>query len=114
MRHGRHEHRPYVPGHGHLGERGGCERVLDDGGGCWVCPGVGGTAAACAGVGLLLLLLLLLFGVLCEMREKLGPVGADDESCWVTATVDDEVEEVGRQGGGEEERARVGVHCRCQ
>ena len=44
--------------------------------------------------------------VLCEGGQELGPVGADEEGGWVGAVVDDELQEVGRQGGGEEE----GVH----
>jgi hypothetical protein len=50
-----------------------------------------------------LLLLLLLDKVLCEGGQEVGAFAADDESCWVGAAVDDELQEVGRQGRGEEE-----------
>lgn len=58
-------------------------------------------------------LLLLQFDILCEGGQELGSLGADDKGCWMGAVVDDELEEIGRQSWGEEERLCVSFHCGC-
>ncbi len=113
-----------VAGCGELGQRGGEEGVFSVVWWLWwvvvvaarvgqICGGLLSDGFMWFGGGVWLLrvlwvLCLRLLGVqvLCKGGQELGPVGADEEGGWVGAVVDDELQEVGRQGGGEEE----GVH----
>jgi len=67
-----------------------------------ICGGLLGGGVMWFGCGVCSPRLLMVNEVLCEGGQELGSVGADEEGGRVGAAVDDELQQVGRQGGEEE------------